>query len=60
MLLALKISFHIRYHPVFRDARNILEELNMILASDHGHKKQFLVVPIIGFKNNGNVYIENV
>ena len=45
-----KITFNIKYHPVFRDVRKILEELHFILASDDGHKKVFPDVPIIGFK----------
>ena len=47
-----KITFNITYHPVFGDARKILEELHVILASDDGHKKVFLKVPMIGFKIN--------
>ena len=47
-----KITFNIKYHLVFRDVRKILEELNVILASDDGHKKVFPEVPLIGFKNN--------
>ena len=47
-----KITFHIRYHLVFRDVRKILEELHVILAPDDGHKKVFPDVPLIGLKNN--------
>ena len=43
-----------QYHPVFRDVRKILEEVHVILASDDGHKKLFLDVPMIGFKINKN------
>ena len=50
-----KITFNITYHPVFRDVRNFLEELHVILASDDGHKKVFPDVPLVGFKNNKNL-----
>ena len=50
-----KITSNINYHPVFRDARKILEELHVILASDDGHKKVFPDVPIIGFKIDKNL-----
>ena len=42
-----KITFNITYHPVFRDVRNILEELHVVLPSD---KKVFSDVPMIDFK----------
>ena len=45
-----KITLNLTYHPVFRDIRNILEKLHVILASDDGHKKAFPDVPMIGFK----------
>ena len=45
-----KITFSITYHPVFRDVRNILKELHLILGSDDGNKKVFPDVPMIGFK----------
>ena len=41
-----KITFNITYNPVFRDVRNVLEELNEILASDDRHNKVFPDVPI--------------
>ena len=44
-----KITFNIRYHPVFRDVRKILEKFHVILASDDEHKKVFPDVPMIGF-----------
>ena len=47
-----KITFNITYHPVFRDVRNILEELHVIFTSDDGHKKVLPDVPMIGFKIN--------
>ena len=50
-----EMTFNITYHPVFRDVRKILEELDVILAFDDGHKKVFPDVPTIGFKINKNL-----
>ena len=50
-----KITSNINYHPVFRDARKILEELHVILASGDGQKKVLPDVPMIGFKINKNL-----
>ena len=50
-----KITFYITYHPVFRNNRQILKELHVILASAEEHKKVFPDVPMIGFKNNKNL-----
>ena len=47
-----KITFNITYHPVFRNVRKILEELNVILPSDDGHEKVFADVSMIGCKYN--------
>ena len=47
-----KITFNITYHPVFRNVKKILEEMNAILAPDDRHKEVFPDVPFIGFKNN--------
>ena len=47
-----KTTFNITYHPVSRDARKILDELRVILASDDGHKKLFPEVNMIRIKNN--------
>ena len=50
-----KITFNITYYQVFWDVRKILEELHVIVASDDEHKKVFLDIPLIGFKNNKNL-----
>ena len=50
-----KITFNITYHPVFLDVRKILEELDVILASDDEYKKVFPDVPMTGIKNNKNL-----
>ena len=46
---------NIRYHPIFRHVRKILEELHVILTLRDGHKKVFPDVPMIGFKINQNL-----
>ena len=50
-----KITFNIIYYQVFWGVRKILEELHVILASDDEHKKVFLDIPLIDFKNNKNL-----
>ena len=55
-----KITFNITYHPVFRNVWKMLEELNVILASDDGHKKVFSDIPMIGFKNNKSLKIKKI
>ena len=40
---------------MFRHPKSQLKELHVILACDEAHKKVFLEVPIIGFKNNKNL-----
>ena len=47
-----KVTFNVRYYPVFRHLKSQLKELNVILTSDEDHKKVFPEVPIIEFKNN--------
>ena len=34
-----KLSFNIAYYPAFQNVRNILEELQILLAPDKEHKK---------------------
>ena len=36
---------------MFQNVRSILEELQILLAPDKGHKKVFPEVPIVGFRN---------
>ena len=52
-----KITFNITYHPVFLNVREILEEVHVILASDNGHKKVFLDVPMIVLKTYLKVHL---
>ena len=46
-----KLTFNITYYPAFQNVRSILEELQILLASDKEHKKVFPEVPIVGFRN---------
>ena len=39
-----KINFNTAYHPVFEDVRSILEELNVILASNNGLKDTLIQI----------------
>ena len=50
-----KLTFNVTYYPVFRHLKSQLKELHVILVCDENHKKLFLEVPIIGFKNNKNL-----
>ena len=47
-----RITFNITYYPVFQNIRNILQELNLLLAPDKEHKKVFSDVPVVGFRND--------
>ena len=46
-----QVTFNLTYYPVFKEVRKILKELHLLLTPDQVHKKVFLEVPIIGFKN---------
>ena len=46
-----KVTFNITYYPVFKSIRNILEELHNLFAHDEQHRKFFIDIPRIGFKN---------
>ena len=50
-----KLTFSVRYCPVFRHLKSQLTELRVILAYDEVYKKVFPEVPIIVFKNNKNL-----
>ena len=41
----------VMYYLVFKNIRNILEELDILLAPDEQHRKVFIDIPRIGFKN---------
>ena len=46
-----KLTFNITYYLAFQNVRSILEELQILVASDQEHKKVFPEVPIVGFRN---------
>ena len=46
-----KLTFNITYYPAFQNVRSILEELQILLASDKEHNKVFPEVAIVGFRN---------
>ena len=50
-----KLTFNVMYYPVFTNLKSQLKELHVILASDEDHKKVFLDIPIISFKNKKNL-----
>ena len=46
-----RVTFTITYYPVFKNIRNILEELHILPAPDEQYGKVFIDIPRIGFKN---------
>ena len=46
-----KLTFNITYYPVFQNVRNILQELHILLTPDKEHKKVFLDILVVGFRN---------
>ena len=42
-----KLTFNVTYYPEFRDLKNQLKELHVILACDEVHKKVFPEAPIM-------------
>ena len=47
-----RVTFNIMYYPVFKNIKNISEELHILLALDEQHRKVFTDIPRIGFKNS--------
>ena len=45
-----RVTFNINYYPVFKNIRNIFDELHILLAPDEQHKKVFTDIPRIGLK----------
>ena len=45
-----RVTFNITYYSVFKNIRNVLEELHILLAPDEQHKKILTDIPRIGFK----------
>ena len=50
-----KLTFNVRYYPVFRLLKSQLKQLHVILACDKDHKKVFPEVTTNGFENNKNL-----
>ena len=50
-----KLTFNFTYYPPFQHVRSILQELQMLLVPDQNHKKVFLGVPIMGFRNGNSL-----
>ena len=46
-----RVAFNIKYYPIFKNIRNISEELHISLAPDGKHKNVFAGIPRICFKN---------
>ena len=46
-----KLTFNITYYPAFQNTKTILEELQILLASDNEDQKVFPNVHIVGFCN---------
>lgn len=40
---------------MYRNLKNILPELHVILACDNEHQKMFPILPMTGFKNSKNL-----
>ena len=45
-----KPTFNITYYPAFQNTKTILEELEILLAPDKEHQKEFPNVPLAGFR----------
>ena len=45
-------TLNITYYPVFKNIRNFLEELHILLAPDEQYKNVFTNNPRISFKNS--------
>ena len=46
-----KLTFNIYYYPLFKNVRNILQELHILLTPDQKHKQVFQDIPAVGFRN---------
>ena len=52
-----QVVFNLTYYSVFKDVREILKELHLLLTPDKAHEKVFSEVSIIGFKNAKLFYL---
>ena len=46
---------YITYNPGFQNIRNILQELNLLLAPDKEYKKVFSNESVVAFRNSKNL-----
>ena len=46
-----KLTLNITYYPVFQNIRNILQELQLLLAPEFEHKMVFPKAPVTGFRS---------
>ena len=46
-----KLTFNITYYPAFQNFRAMMEELYILLTPNKEHKKEFLNVLVLGFRN---------
>ena len=53
----MKLAYNITYYPVFRNVRNILQELHILLKPDKEHKKVFQDIPVVGFRNGKSLKV---
>ena len=52
-----QVIFNLTYYSVFKDVREILKELHLLLTPDKAHEKVFSEVSIVGFKNAKLFYL---
>ena len=45
------LDVNITYYPVFKNIRNILQKLHLLLAPDKQHKMVYPDVPVVGLRN---------
>ena len=50
-----KLTFIITFYPGFKNVRNILQELHLLLAPNKEHKKIFPDVSVLVFRNGKNL-----
>ena len=52
----MKLAYNITYYPVFRNVRNILQELHILLKPGKEHKV-FQEIPVVGFRNGKSLKV---
>ena len=46
-----RVSLNITYHPVLRDSRKILENVNLLHTPDRNHRDVYQEIPFVGFRD---------